>query len=131
MDAGAALLYDTAERGGQAMGATTVATPTKAKAKPRTPSAVAELRARVERVENENALLRAALGDLARRFEQAEAEKKAELEDYERREAALYEFADSLGAPPEPDTDDPWEIARLAGQGLTDEEIDTFFGEGD
>jgi len=111
------------------MGATTVATPTKTKTKPRTPSAVAELRARVERVENENALLRAALSDLARRFEQMEAEQKAELEDYERREAALYEFAKTLPTPPDYGTDDPWEIARREGERLGIDKMRELFTE--
>jgi len=97
------------------MGATTVTPKTKPKPRPRT-TAVAELRTRVERVENDNVVLKSALSDLAHRLQQLEAERKAALEDYERREAALYEFAKTLPQPPDYGTDDPWEIARLAGE---------------
>ena len=94
-----------------------------------TKDALAELRTRLERLENENAVLVSATAHLTRRLDELEAERKAELADYERREAALYEFAKALPAPAEPDTDDPWEIARQAGEQLTPEGIETFFDE--
>jgi len=95
----------------------------------KTTDADAELRARVERLENENTVLKAAFSDVARRLGELEAERKAELEDYERREAALYAFAEKFPEPPDYGTDDPWEIAKLAGQQLTPEELRTFFDE--
>jgi len=70
----------------------------------------------MERLEEENAVLRSSISDLSRRLAQVEADRGAELEDYERREAALYEFAKTLPEPPDYGTDDPWEIARLAGE---------------
>ena len=94
-----------------------------------TTTAVAELRTRVERLENENAVLKSAVGDLVRRLEQLEAEKKAELEDYERREAALYAFAKTLPEPPDYGTDDPWEIARREGERLGLDKMRELFSE--
>lgn len=95
----------------------------------KTTTAVAELRTRVERLESENAVLKSALADLSRRLDELEAERKAGLDDYERREAALYEFAHTLPAPPEPDTDDPWEIAKRAGERMGVEELRRLFRE--
>jgi hypothetical protein len=95
----------------------------------KTTTAVAELRTRVECLENENAVLKSALGDLSRRLEQLEADRKAELEDYERREAALYEFAGTLPKPPDYGSDDPWEIARLAGERFGIDRLRALFSE--
>jgi predicted nuclease with TOPRIM domain len=81
-------------------------------------SAATELRARVERLENENTVLKSAFADLAGRLEELEAERKAELEDYERREAALFEFAKVASEPPDEGTNDPREIARREAKRL-------------
>ncbi|MBM3502210.1 MAG: hypothetical protein FJX74_26460 [Armatimonadetes bacterium] len=89
----------------------------------------ADLGPRLERLEAVNSALAARVDQLSRRLEQLEARDKAELADYERREAALLEFARTFPEPPDYGTNDPWEIARLAGQKLTAEEIDTFFDE--
>jgi cell division protein FtsB len=80
-------------------------------------------------LERENLVLASTIAQLSHRLDELEADRRAELAEYEEREAALCEFAKTLPEPPDYGTDDPWEIARLAGRQLTPDEIETFFDE--
>jgi len=87
------------------------------------------LEARLDRLEGENATLREQLTAVARRLDAVEAAAQAEMEDYLERERKLMEWANTLPEPPDYGTDDPWQIARMAGERLGPDEIDRLFGD--
>jgi hypothetical protein len=77
----------------------------------------------------QNAVLTEQVGRVTERLDRMEAESEAQMADYLERERKLLEWADTLPEPPDYGTDDPWEIARMAGERLGPDEIDRLFGD--
>jgi len=87
------------------------------------------LAARLDRLYAENAGLQEQLSALSERLDRIGSEQEAEMQDYLERERKLYEFANTLPEPPDYGTDDPWEIARQAGEELEPGELEELFGD--
>jgi len=69
------------------------------------------------------------LAQLEARVAELERQSASEMQDYLQREAEAFKLVADLPEPPDYGTDDPWEIARIAGKGLTAADVDRLYRE--